>query len=249
MYAIKKIVLFLAFWITAAPLLYAQYFDKMSVRQRDSVLEAKAVEAILEHAQEYYADAGKPVIKYEEVFREALNMKEFWGRGFYRVSFNTASVIIWADTGLPYLIHRKNTSSILIHKPPHPSSSSELEAGYIYYDASDTTTYTISFGFQRNELMKKNQKNEGDNQNICTYSIFSGIFYYSKKKGYTRDTLPISALDKINFLDDNFIDEHGKTLYPHDSFREVYIIERYSKDSIIRTEVRWVGLFSPDNQF
>ena len=37
----RRRVLFLAFWITTSPLLYAQYFDKMSVRQRDSVLEAK----------------------------------------------------------------------------------------------------------------------------------------------------------------------------------------------------------------
>ena len=266
MYAIKKLILFLAFWITASPLLYAQYFDKMSVKQRDSVLVAKAKEVISQHASDCPKNYGEPFITYEITATKASIRKEAWGRGFYSVIFPYVAgkkppsvmydfairVTIWADTGLPLgLATGTGVGRIIEERPTPPPPEPIWEVGYVCFDEASPETFTVYDTRAYLETMGKSDTTQVKKYRkfIVGEHVLFLIKYHrlihDKKEGHSIDTLPASVLDRAHFRDLDTVTslEHRKDLFrwqPY--FRELYIIEKYSKDSVIRTQV----LFRPD---
>ena len=109
----NRTITLLILWTLASQVLHAQYFDNMSISQRDSVLVAKATETVMRYAKDYYRDYQKPKIEFAIIDkkideRSAPDM----GRGFYKVTFPcdttkesfeydyAVSVNIWSDTGI-----------------------------------------------------------------------------------------------------------------------------------------------------
>jgi len=239
----KRTALFLFLWAAMSPLLCAQYFGKMSVWQRDSALVAIAEEVIMQHAEKYIGHYGSPSIKYEAILKKTSYKKDDWGRGFYSVVFPyidvkkrpnlffvydfAVQVDIWADTGVPLGLTTGSSFAYTFYNRPIASPREpRWEEGYIYY-ASDLETSA-----------KKYQK-FGD-ENRCRFMIYNEPFLYDKKKGHTRDTLHISLLDDISFLgNDSMKEHHGNWYKGVYLFRKLYVIERYSQDSVIRTQVFW----------
>ena len=243
--------LFIALWAAASPLLCAQYFDRMSVEQRDSVLVALSVEVAVKYEKEGYVDYESPVIKYVEVNK---NEEDIWGRGqsYYVVTFpyNTlpttfkrkrdyaAMVILSADTGRPSHIHLANEKSHIIDRQLVSPTGPRWEVGYIYFDESDPEIFS-ALVWNTYVTRKKYTKFWKNTQDDCGFLVYTKEFLYTKNRGHTRDTLPVSVLDKISFLDDNFINKYGRSWSPGNLFRTLYIIERYSQDSVIRSQVVW----------
>ena len=108
----KKMILLLILGTSTFQVLHAQYFNKMTNAQRDSVLVAKAKEVVLKYAKDYYREYGKPAIEFKEVSKKSIN-KENWDRGYYVITFPydttkesfgldyAAQVTIWSNTGMP----------------------------------------------------------------------------------------------------------------------------------------------------
>ena len=118
--------------------------------------------------------------------------------------------------------------------------------GYVCFDEASPETFTVSGtrayletrGKSDTAQVKKYQKFIREEQ-IHFYINYHQLIH-DKKEGHSIDTLPVSVLDRAHFLDIDTATSlrHRKDLFrwqPY--FREVYIIERYSKDSVIRIQI------------
>ncbi|WP_346692116.1 hypothetical protein [Coprobacter fastidiosus] len=92
---------------------YAQknIFEKIPLKQRDSILIETAKNAVLKYAPGYYRDYKKPEVIFREAAPKDYRIKEDRGRLFYQVTFfydplkekyaknYIVQVLIWADNG------------------------------------------------------------------------------------------------------------------------------------------------------
>ena len=92
---------------------YAQknIFEKIPLKQRDSILIETAKNAVLKYAPGYYRDYKKPEVIFKGAAPKDYRIKEDRGRLFYQVTFfydplkekyaknYIVQVLIWADNG------------------------------------------------------------------------------------------------------------------------------------------------------
>jgi len=132
------------------------------------------------------------------------------------------------------------------------SEQPKWDVGYIYFDESGTETFlhylhdqsmpvanrVIVDGLIYTREKKCRKFFAGENKG--SFYIYDEKFEFDKKKKHTIDTLSASLLDDIPFLSDEFIKENSWNLGKGSLFKKLYIIEKFSQDKIIRTQVRWV---------
>ena len=131
------------------------------------------------------------------------------------------------------------------------SEQPKWDVGYIYFDESNTETFLHYLHDQSMPVMNKIviddivytvHKKHGKfftTKDKGSFYICNEEFEFDKKRRHTVDTLSASLLDDIPFLNDEFLREWSPRLSKSDLFRKLYIIEKYSQDKIIRTQVYW----------
>jgi len=130
------------------------------------------------------------------------------------------------------------------------SQQPKWDVGYIYFDESDPETYLSNIDgpiadevlvvINGNRYSKLNKYRKYPVKDLLVFRIYDEIFTYDKNQKHTTDTLSASLLDDIPFLGDEFIKENSWNLGKSGMFKKLYIIEKFSQDKIIRTQVRWV---------
>jgi hypothetical protein len=130
------------------------------------------------------------------------------------------------------------------------SEQPKWDVGYIYFDKSDPETYLSNIDgpiadevlviINGNRYSRLNKYRKYLVKDLLVFRIYDEIFTSDKNQKHTIDTLSTSLLDDIPFLSDEFIKENSWNLGKGNLFKKLYIIEKYSQDKIIRTQVRWV---------
>lgn len=109
----KRILITLSALLLIMTAGYAQknIFEKIPLKQRDSILIETAKNAVLKYAPGYYRDYKKPEVIFRGAAPKDYRIKEDRGRLFYQVTFfydplkekyaknYIAQVLIWADNG------------------------------------------------------------------------------------------------------------------------------------------------------
>ena len=109
----KRILITLSALLLIMTAGYAQknIFEKIPLKQRDSILIETAKNAVLKYAPGYYRDYKKPEVIFRGAAPKDYRIKEDRGRLFYQVTFfydplkekyaknYIVQVLIWADNG------------------------------------------------------------------------------------------------------------------------------------------------------
>ena len=109
----KRILITLSALLLIMTAGYAQknIFEKIPLKQRDSILIETAKNAVLKYAPGYYRDYKKPEVIFKGAAPKDYRIKEDRGRLFYQVTFfydplkekyaknYIVQVLIWADNG------------------------------------------------------------------------------------------------------------------------------------------------------
>ena len=109
----KRILITLSALLLIMTAVYAQknIFEKIPLKQRDSILIETAKNAVLKYAPGYYRDYKKPEVIFRGAAPKDYRIKEDRGRLFYQVTFfydplkekyaknYIVQVLIWADNG------------------------------------------------------------------------------------------------------------------------------------------------------
>ena len=109
----KRILITLSALLLISTAGYAQknIFEKIPLKQRDSILIETAKNAVLKYAPGYYRDYKKPEVIFRGAAPKDYRIKEDRGRLFYQVTFfydplkekyaknYIVQVLIWADNG------------------------------------------------------------------------------------------------------------------------------------------------------
>ena len=109
----KRILITLSALLLIMTAEYAQknIFEKIPLKQRDSILIETAKNAVLKYAPGYYRDYKKPEVIFRGAAPKDYRIKEDRGRLFYQVTFfydplkekyaknYIVQVLIWADNG------------------------------------------------------------------------------------------------------------------------------------------------------
>ena len=109
----KRILITLSALLLIMTAGYAQknIFEKIPLKQRDSILIEMAKNAVLKYAPGYYRDYKKPEVIFRGAAPKDYRIKEDRGRLFYQVTFfydplkekyaknYIVQVLIWADNG------------------------------------------------------------------------------------------------------------------------------------------------------
>ena len=109
----KRILITLSALLLITTAGYAQknIFEKIPLKQRDSILIETAKNAVLKYAPGYYRDYKKPEVIFRGAAPKDYRIKEDRGRLFYQVTFfydplkekyaknYIVQVLIWADNG------------------------------------------------------------------------------------------------------------------------------------------------------
>ena len=109
----KRILITLSALLLITTAGYAQknIFEKIPLKQRDSILIETAKNAVLKYAPGYYRDYKKPEVIFKGAAPKDYRIKEDRGRLFYQVTFfydplkekyaknYIVQVLIWADNG------------------------------------------------------------------------------------------------------------------------------------------------------
>ena len=118
----KRILITLSALLLIMTAGYAQknIFEKIPLKQRDSILIETAKNAVLKYAPGYYRDYKKPEVIFKGAAPKDYRIKEDRGRLFYQVTFfydplkekhsldYIVRVFIWADNGKAYIMYFMN---------------------------------------------------------------------------------------------------------------------------------------------
>tara|TARA_R110000868_G_scaffold47429_1_gene155557 strand:- start:904 stop:1200 length:297 start_codon:yes stop_codon:yes gene_type:complete len=89
--------------------------------------------------------------------------------------------------------------------------------------------------------MNKFRKEYEDYGNIINFKICNETFGFNQTKSF-RDNCSIKKLKNIKLIDLDYLIRKYNSLYEfkHDIFAKIYLIEKISKDMIVKYEVGWV---------
>jgi len=121
------------------------------------------------------------------------------------------------------------------------SQEQKKETVYLLFDKGNKEKCSVPVEGKGNIKKDKFRKEYEDYGNIINFKICNETFGFNKTKSF-KDTCSMRTLEKIKLVDLDYLIHKYNSVYEfkHHVFDKIYLIEKISKDKIVKYEVGWI---------